>query len=164
MRRLLFTLAAGLFVVFLLAQLVPYGRSHTNPPVRQEPPWDSPRTRELAVRACFDCHSNETTWPWYSNVAPLSWLVQRDVDEGREELNLSEWGGRPEEGDDAAETVRDGRMPPLSYVFLHPSANLSAAERQELARGLTATLGQVGEAAGREGGGDEERAEDEDDD
>ena len=77
--------------IFALIQAVPYGRSHTNPPVTAEAPWDSARTRELAVRACYDCHSNETTWPWYSNVAPMSWLVQRDVDEGRGVLNFSEW-------------------------------------------------------------------------
>ncbi len=76
---------------FGLLQLVPYGRNHTNPPVAAEPAWASAQTRALAVRACFDCHSNETTWPWYSNVAPVSWLIQRDVDEGRRRLNFSEW-------------------------------------------------------------------------
>jgi hypothetical protein len=65
-----------------VAQAIPYGRGHSNPPVTKEPAWDSSRTRELAKRACFDCHSNETTWPWYSNVAPESWLIQRDVDAG----------------------------------------------------------------------------------
>src|SRR5574340_945670 len=68
---------------FLLIQLVPYGRNHTNPPVTGEPRWDSPQTRALAARACFDCHSNETKWRWYSNIAPISWLIQRDVDSGR---------------------------------------------------------------------------------
>ena len=61
---------------FLLIQFVPYGRSHTNPPVLSEPAWDSPETRVLAQTACFDCHSNETDWsPWYTKVAPASWLV-----------------------------------------------------------------------------------------
>jgi hypothetical protein len=64
--------------VLILAQLVPYGRN-PNPPVQQEPPWNLAETRVLTERACFDCHSNETRWPWYSNVAPVSWLVQRDV-------------------------------------------------------------------------------------
>ena len=73
-------------------QAVPYGRAHDNPPVRSEPQWDSPVTRDLVVRACFDCHSNETIWPWYANIAPISWLTTRDVDEGRDELNFSEWG------------------------------------------------------------------------
>ena len=82
----------GVVVLMAFIQLIPFGRAHANPPVLQEPNWDSPQTRDLASRACFDCHSNETTWPWYSNVAPVSWLVQRDVDEGREKLNFSEWG------------------------------------------------------------------------
>jgi len=64
----------GLLVVI---QFVPYGRAHTNPPVAQEPIWDSPQTRELARRACFDCHSNETMWPWYSNIAPISWIAHK---------------------------------------------------------------------------------------
>jgi hypothetical protein len=106
---------AGLLLValFVVAQAVPYGRSHTNPPTTAEPRWDSPQTRDLARRACFDCHSNLTTWPWYSNVAPVSWLVQRDVDEGRSELNFSEWD-MPQDVDaeDLVEKIRDGSMPP----------------------------------------------------
>ena len=80
-------LGVALIVVLVAIQLVPYGRRHTNPPVTQEPGWDQPRTRALVARACFDCHSNETAWPWYAHMAPLSWLVQRDVDEGRRALN-----------------------------------------------------------------------------
>ena len=75
----------------LVAQLIPYGRNHRNPPIVAEPTWNSPSTRALAERACFDCHSNETRWPWYSHVAPTSWLVQNHVDEGREVLNFSDW-------------------------------------------------------------------------
>ena len=63
----------------------------SNPPVTQEPKWDSARTRQLAADSCFDCHSNLTKWRWYSNVAPMSWLVQSDVDGGRAALNFSEW-------------------------------------------------------------------------
>jgi hypothetical protein len=74
---------------FLAIQLVPYGRDHTNRPVTGEPKWDSPATRADAVTACFDCHSNQTVWPWYSNIAPMSWLIQHDVDEGRAALNWS---------------------------------------------------------------------------
>jgi hypothetical protein len=62
-------LAAAALAGFALIQLVPFGRNHTNPPTTAEPRWDSPRTRALARRACFDCHSNQTTWRWYSNVA-----------------------------------------------------------------------------------------------
>ena len=129
--------------VLLAAQLVPYGRDHSNPPVTAEPQWNAPGTRALAVRACFDCHSNQTRWPWYSNVAPVSWLVQADVNEGRRELNFSEWTRRYEEAQESAETVRNREMPPRSYLLLHPEAKLSAAERQQLASGLDATLGPV---------------------
>ena len=135
---------ASLIGVLVIIQVVPYGRDHTNPPVVEEPVWDSTRTRDLAVRACFDCHSNETVWPWYSNVAPLSWLVQRDVDEGREELNLSEWD-RPQEGEESAETVREGSMPPGQYLLTHPGARLTDAELTALAGGLAATLGDEGQ-------------------
>lgn len=140
MRWLKWTLLA-LLGGFLVIQLVPYGRNHDNPPVTAEPSWDSPQTRELAVRACFDCHSNETVWPWYSNVAPLSWLVQRDTDEGREEINFSEWN-RSHEGDESAETVLDGSMPPAFYVLTHSNARLTDAEMMALAGGLTASLGE----------------------
>ena len=72
----------------LAIQLVPYGRDHTNPPVLAEPAWDAPRTRELFFQACKDCHSNETVWPGYASLAPMSWLVQHDVEEGREHFNV----------------------------------------------------------------------------
>jgi hypothetical protein len=129
----------GLVGALVVSQLVPYGRNHQNPAVVAEPLWDSPQTRELAVRACFDCHSNETQWPWYSNVAPMSWLVQSDVDEGRDELNFSEWN-RSQDADEAAETVREGEMPPRSYLLTHPDARLTDAQLTELADGLARTL------------------------
>jgi hypothetical protein len=136
----------GLIVVVGLAlaafvQLIPYGRDHKSPTIQQEPNWDSPRTRELVARACFDCHSNETTWPWYSNIAPLSWLVQRDVDEGRSRLNFSEWGSRRQQGHEVAEVVREGEMPPWLYGLMHSSSRLSAEEKDALISGLTVTLG-----------------------
>jgi hypothetical protein len=120
---------------------VPYGRNHTNPPVHAEPLWDSPRTRELATRACFDCHSNETRWPWYSHVAPMSWLVQRDVDQGRRELNFSLWDRRQKRAKDAAAEVEKGEMPPGAYLMGHPEANLTEVEKADLIRGLRATFG-----------------------
>ena len=129
----------------LLIQLVPYGRDHDTPAAVAEPAWDSSQTRELTVRACFDCHSNETVWPWYSYVAPVSWLVQRDVDEGREELNLSEWNRPQEEAEESAETVREGSMPPRTYLLTHPEARLTDAELAALADGLAATLGEESE-------------------
>lgn len=137
LRWILAVLVGGLLVI----QLIPYGRAHDNPPVVAEPAWDSAQTRELAARACFDCHSNETSWPWYSNVAPVSWLVQYDIDEGRQQLNFSEWNRR-QEGGEAVETVRERSMPPRSYLLTHPSARLTDAELAMLADGLAATLGQ----------------------
>jgi hypothetical protein len=140
MRKWLLRGVVALVILFGLIQLVPYGRDHSDPPVTQEVAWDSPRTRELAVGACYDCHSNLTVWPWYSNVAPVSWLVQSDVEEGRVNLNFSEWDRPQHEVDGIVEIVRDGEMPPLQYKPLHPAGRLSAAEQEELARGLERTL------------------------
>jgi hypothetical protein len=135
-------LVAGLSV-FAAIQLVPYGRDHINPPVVAEPTWGSQPTRELAVRACFDCHSNTTVWPWYSNIAPISWIMQRDVEEGRDELNFSEWHIE-QDGDEAAETVRDGSMPPKQYLLAHPQARLTAEQLALLETGFATTLGDEG--------------------
>jgi mono/diheme cytochrome c family protein len=141
MKRWSIRIALGLVVVFALAQAVPYGRSHQNLATVKEPAWDSSQTRALAAAACFDCHSNLTTWPWYSNIAPGSWLIYRDVVAGRETLNFSEWQ-RPQDvsAGDLAEVVRGGSMPPWYYKLLHPHARLSSAERAQLAAGLAKTL------------------------
>ena len=125
---------------FLLIQLVPYGRNHTNPPVVQEPAWDSPATREIAQRACFDCHSNEVVWPWYSNVAPASWLVAHDVEEARGYLNFSDWLPGDVELDDVQKVLQNGQMPPPQYKLMHAASRLTAAERQQLLDGLLKTL------------------------
>jgi cytochrome c551/c552 len=131
-------------VVILLIgiQVVPYGHDHANPPVQGEPKWSSPQVRELAARACFDCHSNETVWPWYSNVAPMSWLIQRDVDQGRRRLNFSQWNAPQRGSRDVAESIQRGSMPQWYYVMLHPSAKLSSADIQTLVQGLGASLAQ----------------------
>ena len=106
-----------------------------------EPKWDSPQTRALAARACFDCHSNLTKWRWYASVAPASWLVQRDVDSGRAALNFSEWNLPQDVGTgDLVEAIRGGSMPPWFYTLLHPNASLNAADKNALIRGLVATL------------------------
>lgn len=131
----------GLVVVGLGIQLIPGGRNHDNPPVTQEPEWDSPRTRELAVAACFDCHSNESKWPWYSNVAPISFFVQKHVDEGRDELNFSEWDREQKHAKKAAREIRKGSMPLDSYLLLHSHAKLSTAEKEELANGFERMFG-----------------------
>jgi mono/diheme cytochrome c family protein len=138
-RRKIVWVGVALVAVFALAQAIPYGRAHSNPPVTKEPAWNSPRTRALAKDACFDCHSNQTTWPWYSNVAPVSWLVTNDVDGGRSALNFSEWN-RPQEAGDIVEAVTGGGMPPWYYKLAHPKSRLGSAERAQLARGLAATI------------------------
>lgn len=139
--------AIGAAVLIVLIQLVPYGRAHTNPPVVAEPPWDSPRTRDLAVRACFACHSNETVWPWYSNIAPISWRLQEHVDTGRRKVNFSEWNRPQSEASNSAETVIKGSMPTWDYALIHPPARLTPTERADLIRGLTATFGAGGRGA-----------------
>src|SRR5580765_2914451 len=90
-------------LVLGLIQLVPFRVD--NPPVKQEPAWDSPQTRKLAVAACYDCHSNETSTFWWEDIAPLSWWITNHVKEGRAALNFSECtksAGRGE--NDASET------------------------------------------------------------
>ena len=124
----------------LLIQLIPYGRDHTNPPVIAEPKWDTPQTRALAKRACFDCHSNETVWPWYSNIAPISWLVASDTFRGRSRLNFSEWSQPQRGADEVARVLQEGEMPPFIYLPMHPSARLTSAEKQALITGLSNSL------------------------
>lgn len=147
----------ALVILGIAIQILPRGRNHTNPPMRAEPVWDSPQTRDYFFRACADCHSNETVWPWYSHIAPISWLLEYDVEKGRAEFNISEWGAGENEGDDATETVQDGSMPPWYYTIAHPPAKLSPAEEQAFLAGLTATFG------GAEQGGSRENSHDDDD-
>jgi hypothetical protein len=128
-------------VVFLLIQVVPYGRDHPNPPVLSEPNWDSQQTRDLTKRACFDCHSNETNWPWYSNVAPISWLIYRDVVEGRQQFNFSEWQtSYLKDAGEITEIINEGEMPPFQYLLMHPDAKLTSAEEKQLINGLSASV------------------------
>jgi mono/diheme cytochrome c family protein len=144
-------LAAILVALVVLMQAVPYGRNHTNPAVSQEPAWDSPGTRTTFLAACGDCHSNRTTWPWYSHVAPVSWLVQHDVDEGRGKLNASEMDRPQKDAGEAAEAVRSGDMPPWQYRIMHPEARLSPDARRRLEAGLVATFGTGAEPGEDEG-------------
>jgi hypothetical protein len=131
-RRILRIAVPTLLGVFLLMQLVPYGWEHPNPPVQDEPPWPDAAVEQLARDACYDCHSNETEWPAYAYVAPMSWLVRSDVESGRDELNFSTWLDDEGEADDAAEEIADGSMPPGPYLRLHPDADLSDAEQRQL--------------------------------
>lgn len=158
MRRLILV-PVILAVAFAVLQLFPGHIS--NPPTRVEPRWDSATTRQLAVAACFDCHSNQTTSHWYEHVAPISWWIKGHVTEGRAGLNFDEWNpARHRSGQDIARTVTRGSMPPSYYTWfgLHAAARLSAGDRLALVRGLENTIGPaVGvqdRGRGRSSGGD----------
>jgi hypothetical protein len=138
-RLILAVIGIGI-VGFLVIQLIPLDRS--NPPVVKEPNWDSQQTRALAVRACFDCHSNETKWPWYAYVAPVSWVVVHDTQEGRGYLNFSDWGKGTARLEQIAEVVQNGSMPKRIYLPMHPEAQLTDAERTALIQGLQKTIAQ----------------------
>ncbi len=132
----------GIAVVAVLIQFIPYGKDYTNPPVVSEPQWDSMQTKVLFDKACANCHSNKTVYPWYSKVAPISWLVAYDIEEGREHLNVSMWGvQKRNEGDEAAKEVEEGDMPPIYYLPTHPEAKLTQNETQQLILGLEKTFG-----------------------
>ncbi len=137
LRRRIVLAGLGLCV---LAQAVPYGRDHVNPPLGREPKWDEPATRVLTQRACFNCHSNRTVWPWYSYVAPVSWLVARDVYNGRKKLNFSEFQNEQPNSDDASDEIRSGDMPLWFFVILHPEAKLTKDEQSNLVHGLERTF------------------------
>jgi hypothetical protein len=125
----------------VLVQFIPYGRNHTNPPAIREPAWNAPGTRALVRRACFDCHSNETVWPWYSHIAPVSWLVQNDVDDGRGHLNFNEWDRTQRHATDVAAQVKQRDMPPWFYLPMHPAAKLTTSEKAALMDGAEKSLG-----------------------
>ncbi len=132
--RIAIKVGVGVVVSFAVLQVVRFDQ--TNPPVTadiQAPP----DVENILRRSCYDCHSNETRWPWYSQVAPASWLVHYDVSEGRDALNLSTWEKlspreRSKELEEIGESIADGDMPPWYYLPLHPAARLSGAERSAL--------------------------------
>jgi len=132
--------AIGIAVVlFVLVQFVPYGRSsHSNPPATNDFRWVDPQAEAIARTSCYDCHSNETEWWWATNIAPMSWLVQRDVDGARDSFNFSEWAGVPSVAE-LSEQI-DGEMPPFQYTLIHPDAKLSDAEKRTLVAGFEASL------------------------
>ncbi len=139
-KSIIFAVAA-IIVVPLLIQLVPVWLLKTNPPTMAEPIWDSEQTRALAKRTCFDCHSNETVWPWYTNVAPISWLIIFDTQRGRNELNFSQWTSQQSrKAREVGEVIRKNEMPQPNYLLLHPEAKLTDAEKQQLIDGLTKSL------------------------
>lgn len=143
------TLLGGLIAVVaftILIQFVPVPGLGTNPPSVGQPAWNSPRTQALAERSCYACHSNRTRWPWYSRIAPISWLVAHDVGEGRAALNFSDPAASRVSASQAARAVENGAMPRFYYLWMHPQARLSASQRKLLATGLRASLSATGSA------------------
>jgi Haem-binding domain len=149
-RKVLLRAGLGLLALAVLLQLLPFGRPGDNPPVTRDAPWPNGRARELAVAACYDCHSNQTRRPLYARLAPMSWLIARDVEQGRDKLNFSTWEGSGGDAHDAAEAVAGASMPPRRYLLIHPDAALSAAEKQVLVDALES----MGGGRGGRGGGD----------
>lgn len=156
--------AIAAVLVFGLIQLIPYGKDHTNPEVLAEPQWSSAETRDLMVRACFGCHSNQVEYPSYAKIAPISWAIQSHIDEGREKVNYSEFGVTKGRFDDTVEVIREGSMPPFYYTMFgrHPEAKLTDEEKATLIAGLAATPG-LGEDEHRRDKGEKSRDEDDDD-
>lgn len=134
-------------VGFIILQLIPAGSIFSdfaapgNPPVTYTIKWDSPETEKLAKAACFDCHSNETRYPWYSNIAPVSWLVNHDINEGRRKMNFST--NTHLFSDEMETQIEKGEMPKSVYLPLHPEANLTPEQKKQLIDGLIATFGAV---------------------
>jgi hypothetical protein len=126
----------GILAVFISIQLIQPER--TNPPVDESKTVSSslnvpPEVRAVLERSCYDCHSNNTRWPWYSHVAPVSWLTARDVKKGRTNLNFSTWGDYKKRRqinklDQISDQLRENEMPVKPYRLMHPSAVLSKAE------------------------------------
>jgi mono/diheme cytochrome c family protein len=142
MKKIVLYLGIAAVVIFGLIQLVPFGHDHTNPATVSEPNWASPQARALVKQSCFQCHSNETEWPWYANVAPSSWLLAMDVNMGRNEFNFSDWQNRPGELDEMVNEIQEGAMPPLQYTLFHPEAKLNDQQKQDLITALESSLQQ----------------------
>jgi hypothetical protein len=139
-------LLIALVVLLVIAQVVPFPPAD-NPPLGQEVPAP-PEVRTILRVSCYDCHSNETIWPWYSHVIPMKWLVRGHVMEGREHLNFSTWDQyTPQRAsrrlEDVVDMVQEGEMPLPSYLRLHSDAALSPEDQSriiEWARALGDTL------------------------
>jgi len=124
---------AFLVVVIIGIQFIPVER--TNPPVQSD--IDAPANiKAILKKACYDCHSNETNWPWYSKVAPISFLIVSDVNDGRKHLNFSEWGNYTDKTEKVKEEiweeVREENMPPWMYRVSHKEAKLTPEEKNLL--------------------------------
>jgi hypothetical protein len=130
----------ALLVLLVLIQFIKVDT--TNPPVDKTKDFitlkNPPQPMAHMLKAsCYDCHSNETTYPWYTSVAPFSWWIKDHIDEGRRKLNFSEYGDLPAKRakhklDESYEMIAEGEMPMTSYTLLHRDAALSDTQKQEL--------------------------------
>ena len=133
-------IAIGLAVIFVGMQFVRPAR--TNPAIDQSQTIEAhtqmtPEVASILARSCNDCHSHKTVWPWYTNVAPVSWWLSNHVNEGRKDLNMSEWGRLPRDRQERklrqiCDEVTDGMMPLSSYLPMHPHARLSEQDKKTL--------------------------------
>jgi heme-binding protein len=126
----------GVSIVVVLVAIQFIRVNSTNPPVDSDIPT-SLEVKSILRRACYDCHSNETIWPWYSHIAPISWLLAWDVRDGRDELNFSTWSQYSTQRQlkklkESWEQIAEGDMPPWYYLLPHPDARLAPAERDLL--------------------------------
>lgn len=142
MKKIVLYLLLVLIIVFIVIQFVPVER--TNQPVVSDIPA-SPEVKAVLKGACYDCHSNETVWPWYSKVAPVSWLIAQDVYEGREYLNFSIWDEyntqkKAELVEESWEEVSEKEMPPWKYVILHPGARISKEDTKVLKNWILSSI------------------------
>jgi hypothetical protein len=128
--------ALGLLALFGLIQLVPFGRG-ANPPVSRAAAWPAGPGLSLARKACYDCHSNLTKRWWATEVAPVSWLVQHDVNDGRARLNFSRWDTAQAPREQVVDAVLSGSMPPVQYKLVHGDARLDTRERRQLADAIS---------------------------
>jgi hypothetical protein len=135
-------LIIGFIALQFVGDFIDEDFQRSNPPVTQQVQWDSPQTETLVRQACFDCHSNETQWTWYSYIAPVSWVIADDVNDGRAELNFSEPREfTPEYVQHMVDAIEAHTMPLPSYTLLHPDANLTDEQRVQLIDGIEATFG-----------------------
>jgi mono/diheme cytochrome c family protein len=139
-KKMILIVVGGGLLLFGLIQLIPFGHNHVNPPMVSEPAWSSPEARTLVKEHCFQCHSNETEWPWYSNIAPASWLIQMDVNLGRGQFNFTDWNNHPGEVDEMRGEILEGGMPPIQYWMFHPNSRLNDQQKQELINALQTSI------------------------
>ncbi len=132
MKKKLKTWPAVLILIFVLIQLIPVTK--TNPPVTAEIKATT-EMMSILVKSCYDCHSNQTSWPWYSRIAPVSWLISRHVEEGREHVNFSEWENltpiQQENGkQEILKEIMNDNMPLKSYTWIHKHSVLTNENKQ----------------------------------